>query len=315
MVALKASLLKLPELNYLLSKTTSPLLSEMNKNFDLMEDIAGLLDMSISDDAPISLKDGYVIKGGYNQELDELRLLTKNGKEWILSAEAEERERTGIKTLKIGYNKVFGYYIEVTKLNAEMVPDYYIRKQTLVNAERYITPQLKEMENKVLSASEQFIALEGQLFEEIRGKVVAEIDRLKKVCEIIATVDAIASLSQVAFKNGYVMPEVTAGGELIIKDGRHPVVEKMLKNADYYRFNILGLALCGCRIPLTRKRYYFCSQFVSHILETANVIELPHRPSLMRPSDYTKIEDLECVFEGKLNELKEHLNTYEKIIA
>ena len=231
MVALKASLLKLPELNYLLSKTTSPMLSEMNKNFDLMSDIAELLDMSISDDAPISLKDGYVIKGGYNQELDELRLLTKNGKEWILSAEAEERERTGIKTLKIGYNKVFGYYIEVTKLNAEMVPDYYIRKQTLVNAERYITPQLKEMENKVLSASEQFIALESQLFEEIRGKVVAEIDRLKKVCEIIATVDAIASLSQVAFKNGYVMPEVTAGGELIIKDGRHPVVEKMLKNS------------------------------------------------------------------------------------
>ncbi len=231
MVALKASLLKLPELNYLLSKTTSPMLSEMNKNFDLMSDIAELLDMSISDDAPISLKDGYVIKGGYNQELDELRLLTKNGKEWILSAEAEERERTGIKTLKIGYNKVFGYYIEVTKLNSEMVPDYYIRKQTLVNAERYITPQLKEMENKVLSASEQFIALESQLFEEIRGKVVAEIERLKKVCEIISTVDAIASLSQVAFKNGYVMPEVTAGGELVIKDARHPVVEKMLKNS------------------------------------------------------------------------------------
>jgi len=231
MVALKASLIKLPELNYLLSKTTSPLLSEMNKNFDLMEDIASLLDASISDDAPISLKDGYVIKGGYNQELDELRLLTKNGKEWILSAEAEERERTGIKTLKIGYNKVFGYYIEVTKLNSDMVPDYYIRKQTLVNAERYITPQLKEMENKVLSASEQFIALEGQLFEAVRQKVVAEIERLKKVCEIIATVDAIASLSQVAFKNGYTMPEVTAGGELIIKDGRHPVVEKMLKNS------------------------------------------------------------------------------------
>lgn len=231
MVALKASLLKLPELNYLLSKTTSPMLSEMNKDFDLMSDIAGLLDSSISDDAPISLKDGYVIRGGYNQELDELRLLTKNGKEWILSAEADERERTGIKTLKIGYNKIFGYYIEVTKLNSEMVPDYYIRKQTLVNAERYITPQLKEMENKVLSASEQFIALEAQLFEEIRGKVIAEMDRLKAVCEVISTVDCICSLSQVAFKNNYVMPEVTSGGELVIKDGRHPVVEKMLRNS------------------------------------------------------------------------------------
>ena len=231
MVALKASLLKLPELNYQLSKTASPLLSDLNKNFDIMSDIAELLDSSISDDAPISLKDGYVIKGGYSSELDELRLLTKNGKEWILSAEADERERTGIKTLKIGYNKVFGYYIEVTKLNSEMVPDYYIRKQTLVNAERYITPQLKEMENKVLSASEQFIALESRLFEEIRAKVVAEMDRLKAVCEVIATVDCICSLSQVAFKNGYVMPEITGGGELIIKDGRHPVVEKMLKNS------------------------------------------------------------------------------------
>ncbi len=231
MVALKASLLKLPELNYQLSKLSSPLLSELNKNFDIMSDIAELLDSAISDDAPISLKDGYVIKGGYNSELDELRLLTKNGKEWILSAEADERERTGIKTLKIGYNKIFGYYIEVTKLNSEMVPDYYIRKQTLVNAERYITPQLKEMENKVLSASEQFIALESQLFEEIRSKVVAEMDRLKAVCEVIATVDCICSLAQVAFKNGYVMPEITGGGELNIKDGRHPVVEKMLKNS------------------------------------------------------------------------------------
>lgn len=231
MVALKASLLKLPELNYQLSKLSSPLLSELNKNFDIMSDIAELLDSSISDDAPISLKDGYVIKGGYSSELDELRLLTKNGKEWILSAEADERERTGIKTLKIGYNKIFGYYIEVTKLNSEMVPDYYIRKQTLVNAERYITPQLKEMENKVLSASEQFIALESQLFEEIRGRVVGEMDRLKAVCEVIATVDCICSLSQVAFKNGYVMPEITAGGELVIKDGRHPVVEKMLRNS------------------------------------------------------------------------------------
>lgn len=231
MVALKTSLLKLPALNRVLSKTSSPLLSEMNKNFDIMSDVAELLDNSISDETPVSLKDGNVIKGGYNHELDELRLLAQNGRAWILSAEAEERERTGIKTLKIGYNKIFGYYIEVTKSNTDMVPDYYIRKQTLVNAERYITPQLKEMENKVLSASEQFIALEAQLFEEIRGKVVAEMERLKAVCEVVSTVDCICSLSQAAFKNGYVMPEITNGGELIIKDGRHPVVEKMLKNS------------------------------------------------------------------------------------
>lgn len=231
MLSLKNSLLKLPELNYLLSKTTSPLLSAMNKGFDTMSDIAELLESAIGDEVPVSLKDGGVIKGGYSNELDELRRLAKDGRAWILSAEAEEREKTGIKTLKIGYNKIFGYYIEVTKLNADMVPDYYIRKQTLVNAERYITPQLKEMENKVLSASEQFIALEAEIFEHIRGKIAEQVDRLRQTCEIISTVDALCSLAQVAFKNGYVMPEVTESSELIIKDGRHPVVEKMLKDS------------------------------------------------------------------------------------
>ncbi len=231
MVALKNSILKLPEFNYLLSKTTSPILSDMNKNFDLMQDICELLETSINDDAPISLKDGGVIKGGFNEELDELRKLATDGRAWILSAEAEEKERTGIKNLKISYNKVFGYYIEITKSNIDMVPDHYIRKQTLVNAERYITPQLKEMENRVLSASERFLALEAQLFAEISKKVAGEIDRLKKVCEIIATTDVLCSFAQVAGRYGYVMPEVTEGGELIIKDGRHPVVEKTLKTS------------------------------------------------------------------------------------
>ncbi len=231
MLALKNSLLKLPELNYLLSRTSSPVLSDMNKKFDLMQDIAELLQQSIEDEVPVTLKDGGVIKAGYNSELDELRRMTSDGREWILSAEAEEREKTGIKNLKIGYNKVFGYYIEVTKLNSSAVPDYYIRKQTLVNAERYITPQLKEMENKVLGASERYIALEAQLFEEIRGKIAMQVDRLKNVCEIISVTDALCSLAQTAFKAGYVMPEVTDGGELIIRDGRHPVVEKMLKES------------------------------------------------------------------------------------
>lgn len=231
MLALKNSLLKLPELDYLLSKTTSPILSAMSKGFDLMSDITELLENSIADDPPIVLKDGGVIKAGYNNELDELRRLTKDGRAWILAAEAEERERTGIKNLKISYNKVFGYYIEITKSNIDMVPDYYIRKQTLVNAERYITPQLKEMENSVLSASERFLALEAQLFEDIRKKVAAEIDRLKAVCETIAVTDVLCSFASAAFKSGYTMPEVTEGGELIIKDGRHPVVEKTLKSS------------------------------------------------------------------------------------
>ena len=231
MVALKNSLLKLPELNFLLSGATSPVLYEMNKNFDIMADICSLLESTIRDDVPLSVKDGYVIKEGYSDELDELRKMAKDGKDWILSAEADERERTGIKTLKIGYNKVFGYYIEVTKLNSDVVPDYYIRKQTLVNAERYITPELKDMENKILGASERFVALEAQIFEDVRRQVCYQADRLRQVCEVISTVDALCSLAQTASKSGYTMPEVTDGKEIIIKDGRHPVVEKMLKNS------------------------------------------------------------------------------------
>lgn len=229
MVALKNSLLALPELNYLLSKTKSPMLSELNKKFDILSDIAGLLSSSINDEVPVNLRDGNVIKEGYNGELDELRRISRDGKAWILGTEAEERERTGIKNLKISYNKVFGYYIEVTKSNSDMVPDYYIRKQTLVNAERYITPKLKEMEDKVLGATQRIAELEVRLFDEIRQKIGGEIDRLKKVCDIIATVDAIQSLAQTAFKLGYVMPEVTEKDGITIKDGRHPVVERTLK--------------------------------------------------------------------------------------
>ena len=231
MLSLRISLSKLPALKKLLSKTSSQLLSTMYKGFDDMPDLAELLSDAIADEVPLSIKDGGVIKGGYSAELDELRRMAKDGRAWILSAEAEERERTGIKNLKISYNKIFGYYIEVTKLNADMVPDYYIRKQTLVNAERYITPQLKEMENKVLSASEQFISLETEIFEYIRQKVAGEVDRLKNACEIIAATDALCSLSQVACKNGYTMPEVTEGAELVITDGRHPVVEKNLTDS------------------------------------------------------------------------------------
>ena len=231
MLALRNSLLKLPELNYLLSRTSSPILSEMNKGFDIMADICEILQNAINDEVPLTLKDGKVIKSGYNSELDELRQMATDGKAWILAAEAQEREKTGIKTLKISYNKVFGYYIEVTKLNADMVPDTYIRKQTLVNAERYITPELKDMENKVLGASERYIALETQIFEDIRRKVAGEAERLRRVCDIIATVDVLCSYAQVAVRNSYTMPEVTETGEIIIKDGRHPVVERTLRNS------------------------------------------------------------------------------------
>lgn len=230
LVALKNSLLVLPELNYLLSKTKSAMLDTLYKNFDIMSDIYSLLESGINNEVPMSLRDGDVIKDGYNAELDELRKISKDGRAWILGTEAEEKERTGIKNLKISYNKVFGYYIEVTKANADMVPDYYIRKQTLVNAERYITPRLKEMEDKVLGAAQRIAELEVRLFDEIRQKIGEEIDRLKRVCDIVATVDVLQSLAQAAFKQGYTMPEVVDKGGITIKDGRHPVVERTLKD-------------------------------------------------------------------------------------
>ena len=231
MVSLKQSLMKLPELKQQLSQTKSPVLSEMYSKLDVLQDVAQLLDEAVDDKASALLREGTIIKKGYNEELERYRDAMTNGRGWIAKVEADERERTGIKTLKTGYNKVFGYYIEVTKSNTADVPDNYIRKQTLTNAERYITPELKEIEETILTASERFTALELKLFEEIRKAVMEQTDRLKITAEVIATTDVIYSLAYVAFKNNYTMPDVTQTDELIIKDGRHPVVEGMLRDS------------------------------------------------------------------------------------
>ena len=231
LVSLKQSLLKLPELEHLLSKTKSPILSEMYNQIDIMPELTATLCDAISDNAPSVLKSGEIIKKGYSPELERLREARDNSKEWMLRIEAQEKEKTGIKNLKTGYNKVFGYYIEVTKSSLAEVPERYIRKQTLTNAERYITPELKELEETILTASEKFSELEMKLYEEIKQKVMEQSERIKNVTEIIATVDVIYSFAVAAFKNNYTMPEITAGDELIIKDGRHPVVENMLKNS------------------------------------------------------------------------------------
>ena len=230
-VALKTTLLKLPELEYTLSSVKSPMLSEMKKNFDLMEDVADLLSRGINDEPPVLLRDGGVIKEGFNEEIDNLRIAMRDGKSWLAAVENEEKEKTGISKLKVGYNKVFGYYIEVTKSFIKDVPDYYIRKQTLANCERYITPKLKEIESTILGASERVLVLEAQVFEEIRTAVANEIERLKRAAGIIAKSDVLLSLAQAAAKNNFVMPEISDNGKIEIKDGRHPVVEKMLKGS------------------------------------------------------------------------------------
>ncbi len=230
LVSLRASLRSLPKLYDAISTSKSPVLSDIYKNRDLMEDICELLERAIEEDVPLSIKDGDVIRTGYSEELDNIRSVMKNGKQWVIEEEAVEREKTGIKNLKIQYNKVFGYYIEVTKSNLADVPEEYIRKQTLANCERFITPKLKELEELILGASEKVGALEEKIFEEVRNTVSKETDRIKALCEAIATIDVLYSLAEVSYKNNYKMPVVSASGGINLTNARHPVVEKTLKD-------------------------------------------------------------------------------------
>lgn len=228
--SLRESLKKLPGLREQLLKTTAPLFCEMVHAFDIMEDVRDLLDRAIVENAPAIVRDGGFINLGFNEELDRLKRAVTEGKDWLKALEAEQRERTGIKNLKVGFNKVFGYYFEVTKSNIKDVPEDYIRKQTLANCERYINPRLKELENEILGSSERILNLELAIYNRLVEKLLGETDRLKAVCEIISVTDAVCALAQSAFENNFTMPEITLDGALEIKDGRHPVVEKMLKN-------------------------------------------------------------------------------------
>ena len=196
-----------------------------------MTEIAELLKSAINDDAGISVKDGNIIKSGYNAEVDELRSLAENGGKWLRDFESAEKTRTGIKTLKVSYNRVFGYYIEVSKSYAGSVPLEYQRKQTLANSERYITPQLKEAEEKILSAKENCIQLEYRLFTEIREKLSDCLSALKLNSAVIAELDAFCSFAKAAVANGYVRPRINTKGRISITDGRHPVVEPGMKDA------------------------------------------------------------------------------------
>ncbi|MBO8126422.1 MAG: DNA mismatch repair protein MutS [Firmicutes bacterium] len=218
---------KFPEIKAKLSSLTSPALTQLNREMDSLEDIVALLDESIVDEPPIGLREGGLIKPGYSKELDELRTKAKEGKDWISSLQGRERERTGIKSLKVGFNKVFGYYLEVTKSNLDNVPDDYIRKQTLANAERFITPELKEWEAAVLGAEERIGELEYSLFVQIREKVNQQVGRIQTTSRALGVLDALASLAYVARENNYVKPVVDEGYRLEIIGGRHPVVEAL----------------------------------------------------------------------------------------
>lgn len=234
MISLKNSLSKLPAIKSLLSSSTSNLLKEYYENLDVLEDIKTILEKSIKEDPSLSIKEGDIIKDGYSNEVDELRVAKSHGKEWIASLENSEREITGIKSLKVGYNKVFGYYIEIRKANYSSIPEgRYIRKQTLANAERYITSELKEMEDKILGAEEKLIKLEYEIFLEIRKAVEKEIPRLKASARIVGELDSISTLSKIAVENDYVKPEINESGIIEIEEGRHPVVEKVIGRGEF----------------------------------------------------------------------------------
>ena len=230
MTAFQTSLAMLPPIRYILEEMNSELLRELYENLDPLEDICALIQSAVKEDPPIAMKEGGIIREGYNEEVDRLRNAKSDGKMWLAELEANEREKTGIKTLKIKYNKVFGYYLEVTNSFKDQVPDYYTRKQTLANAERYTIPKLKELEDTILGAEDRLYALEYELYCEVRNQVAAQILRIQTTAKAVANLDVFASLAVVAEKNRYVRPKINEKGVIDIKDGRHPVVEKMIPN-------------------------------------------------------------------------------------
>ena len=228
MVTLKNSLFKLPEVKQILKNCKSDLLKGLYEKLDELQDIYQLIEKSIVEDPPMTIKDGGIIKLGYDEEIDKLKTAQTEGKTWLVQLEAEEKEKTGIKNLKIVFNNVFGYFIEVTKSYLDQVPDRFIRKQTLTNAERYITEDLKNLENQILGAEEKVINLEYNAFVEIREEISKNVTRLQTTSEVISSLDVLTSFAQVAEDFNYCMPVVDSSGTIDIKNGRHPVIEKIL---------------------------------------------------------------------------------------
>ena len=221
----------LPDVKLQLSKTEAPLLRKLAGSMDELADCADLIEQTIVDEPPLTVREGGIIRKGANEEADRLRDIMDGGKDIILTIEAAEREKTGIRTLKVGFNRVFGYYIEVSKSFMDQVPGHYIRKQTLANCERYITQELKELENQVLTAKDRLTALEYQIFTQLREHLAQQAARVQQTAAAVAAADCLCSLAAVAVQRGYCCPEITLGREISITDGRHPVVEAMLKDS------------------------------------------------------------------------------------
>lgn len=230
LTAFRTSLEMLPPIRYILQDMQCELLKSITEDLDPLEDLSTLIASAIQEEPPIAMKEGNIIRDGYNEEVDKLRRAKSDGKDWLAKLENEEREKTGIKNLRIKYNKVFGYYLEVTNSYKDLVPEYYTRKQTLANAERYITPELKELEDMILGAEDKLYALEYELYTEVRETIAAEVERIQQTAKAVAALDVFASLALVAERNNYVRPKINEKGVIDIKEGRHPVVERMIPN-------------------------------------------------------------------------------------
>jgi len=239
LLALKNSISALPSLIQLISGARSELWLEISKNIIFPKDLWELLDNAIADDPPISVRDGGIIKTGYHPEVDRLRNISAGGKDWLVSLELRERERTGIKSLKVGFNKVFGYYIEVTRSNLSLVPENYLRKQTLANGERFVTPELKELEEKILGAQDRLVQLEYEIFSGIRARVMEAIPDLQKTARAVAVADCLYSLSEAAVKGNYTRPLMFEGKRLYLRESRHPVLEKILGPGEFIPNDLL----------------------------------------------------------------------------
>ncbi len=290
--SLSYTALRLPAVKELLSNFNSDLIRDLNSDISVLEDICSLIENAIVDNPPSALKDGDVIKDGFNDELDNLRYVVKNGKKIIEDIAERERERTGIKNLKIGYNRVFGYYIEVTRSFYDLVPNDYIRKQTLANAERFITEELKNAENTILGASEKIIALESAIFNEVRDFVASWLDVIQKTATALANIDVLASFATVSINNNYTKPEMAIDGIIQIKNGRHPVVELMLKD-EMFVPNDTYLDLSDNRMSIiTGPNMSGKSTYMRQVA----LITLMAQIGCFVPADYAKISVVDQIF-------------------
>lgn len=290
--SLSYTALRLPDVKELLGKFDSDLIREFNSDISVLEDICSLIENAIVDNPPSALKDGDVIKDGFNDDLDHLRYVVKSGEEILNGIAERERERTGIKNLKIGYNRVFGYYIEVTRSFYDLVPEDYIRKQTLANAERFITEELKNAENLILGASEKIIALESAIFNEVRDFVASWLDVIQKTATALANIDVLASFATVSINNNYTKPEIAIDGIIQIKNGRHPVVELVLKD-EMFVPNDTYLDLSDNRMSIiTGPNMSGKSTYMRQVA----LITLMAQIGCFVPADYAKISVVDQIF-------------------